>query len=175
MSGCPGQADASRGDSQQQVDDGRDKPVFADVKQSGPTIIPSSSIDVLLEPYLFADSIREVHETLELMPELGEHLWAHRVVGPAAAGLSIADTTIGQDLEVITRRRLRHLPAEAVVFVVTDDTCASVAGDWCPKVNLLATFDHAQAWQQASGTDGSIVDVASAATDAGRTWRPLFA
>ncbi len=67
------------------------------------------------------------------------------------------------------------LPTEAVVFVVTDNTCASVVDDWCPKVNLFATSDHAQAWQQATGTDGSIVDVASAATDAGLTWRPLFA
>jgi Alkylmercury lyase len=67
------------------------------------------------------------------------------------------------------------LPTEAVVFIVADDSCASVIDDWCPKVNLFATVADARAWQEATGTDGSIVDVASAATDAARTWRPLFA
>jgi len=67
------------------------------------------------------------------------------------------------------------LPTEAVVFIVADDSCASVIDDWCPKVNLFATVADARAWQETTGTDGSIVDVATAATDAARTWRPLFA
>jgi Alkylmercury lyase len=66
-------------------------------------------------------------------------------------------------------------PTEAVVFIVNDDSCASVVDDWCPKVNLFATADNARAWQKATSTDGSIVDAATAATNAARTWRPLFA
>jgi Alkylmercury lyase len=67
------------------------------------------------------------------------------------------------------------LSTEGVVFIVADDSCASVVDDWCPNVNLFASVDDARAWQEATGTAGSIVDVATAAADAACTWRPLFA
>ncbi len=65
-------------------------------------------------------------------------------------------------------------PTEAVVFVLNDDTCASVVDHWCPQVNLFPTAEAARAWQQSNGASGEIVAVETAASTASPRWQPLF-
>jgi len=82
------------------------------------------------------------------------------------------DPRSGRPVEVAFRGG-RPGATPAVIFMAELETFTSAHDEWCPLVNLFESETSAQEWGAATGTAGSVLTVAEAASRGAMRWAPL--